>query len=503
MSVTANKLFRINVSKDNLTATLSLNGEVPPSDVSTEQIEKEITDLGIQIDEQSKKNIAQFAAELAQQKIPEVIVAAQGTPPQHDQNGRIEKLYESLSEESDAHNNQTKSHYDRSNIISVSKDQQLLRLIPPVDGTDGVNIYGKSIPHKLGREVQIKLGPGVEQKDDIVIAAINGKLEHTNEKIWVVDKLEIPGNVDFSVGNIDFDGEIEIRKNVLDLFKVHSKSSITVHGIIEAAEIHAEKDLNSLGGVAGKEKGEIIADQNINAKYITNAYVRAGQDINVHKEIVNCDLACKGSLTIENGPLVGGHTLAFKGVKVKYLGSEADVKTLVEVGIDEDLQLKCDKFTPEIQLLRRKAEKVRQVVEPLIQNQKYLNSEQKEKATELIYQATELDDKAESLTEELRRDYQKTIEEAVFEIEIIGTLYTGVTIRFPRIEAFITSPLAGPLKIVPRKVEHTLQILAIDKNSGSTHALNTSITNDKMWNTLEKLLGPLPDPADKPKEKQT
>ncbi|MCK5272354.1 MAG: DUF342 domain-containing protein, partial [Sedimentisphaerales bacterium] len=320
---------------------------------------------------------------------------------------------------------------------------------------------------------------------------------------WVVDKLEISGDVDFSVGNIDFNGEIEIRKNILDLFKVHSKSTITVHGIIEAAEIHTEKDLNGLGGIAGKEKGEISAGQNINAKYITNAHVRAGQDIKVHAEIVNCDLACKGSLTIEKGPLVGGHTLAFKGIKIKDLGSEADVKTLVEVGIDEDLRLKCDKLAPEIQLLRRKAGKVRQVVEPLLQNQKYLNSEQKEKATELIYLASELDEQAESLTEELRGDYQKTIEDGVFEIEVAGTLHTGVMIRFPRIEAFITSPLPGPLTIAPRKVEHTLQILAIDKNSGSTHTLTAGITNDPMWDTLEKLFGPLPDPVDKAEEKQT
>ena len=501
MPVTANKLFRINVSNDKLTATLSLNGDVSPSTVSAEQIEKEIADLGICIDKQGKKNIAKFAAELEQQKAPEVTIAAQGVPPKHDQDGRIEKLYESPPEEPDASDNQTQSYYDHSDIISVKKDQQLLRLIPPVDGADGTDIYGKTIAHKLGREAQIKSGPGVEQKDDVIIAVINGKLEYTDEKIWVVDKLEISGDVDFSVGNIDFNGEIEIRKNILDLFKVHSKSTITVHGIIEAAEIHTEKDLNGLGGIAGKEKGEISAGQNINAKYITNAHVRAGQDIKVNAEIVNCDLACKGSLTIEKGPLVGGHTLAFKGVKVKQLGSEADVKTLVEVGIDEDLRLKCDKLTPEIQLLRRKAGKVRRVVEPLLQNQKYLNSEQKEKATELIYLASELDEQAESLTEELRGDYQKTIEDAVFEIEITDTLCAGVTIRFPRIEAFITSPLAGPLKIVPRKVEHTLQILAIDKNSGSKHTLTAGITNDPMWNTLEKLFGPLPDPVDKAEEK--
>ena len=501
MPVTANKLFRINVSNDKLTATLSLNSDVSPSDVSAEEIEKEITNLEIRIDEQGKKNIAQFAAELAQQEAPEVVVVAQGVPPQHDENGRIEKLYESPAEEAGASDDQIQNYYDRSNIISVKKDQQLLRLIPPVDGTDGNDIYGKSIPRKLGREVQIKSGSGVEQQNDIIIATMSGKLECTAEKIWIVDKLEISGDVDFSVGNVNFGGEIEIRKNVLDLFKVHSKSTITVHGIVEAAEVHAGKDLNSLGGVAGKEKGEICAGQNINAKYITNAHVRAGQDIKVYAEIVNCDLACKGSLTIEKGPLVGGHTLAFKGVTIKDLGSEADVKTLVEVGIDEDLRLKYDKSMPEIQLLRRKAEKVRRVVEPLLQNRKYLNSEQKEKATELIYLASELDEQAESLTEELRGDYQKTIEDAVFEIEVTGTLHTGVTVRFPRIEAFITSPLAGPLKIVPRKVEHTLQILAVDKNSGSTHTLTAGITNDPMWDTLEKLFGPLPDPVDKPKEK--
>ena len=501
MPVTTNKLFRINVSEDKLTATLSLNGDVSLSDVSAEEIEKEITDLEILIDEQGKKNIAQFAAELAQQEVPEVVAVAHGTPPQHDENGRIEKLYELPAEEADASDDQIQNYYDRSNIISVKKDQQLLRLIPPVDGADGTDIYGKTIARKLGREAQIKSGSGVEQKDDVIIATMSGKLECTAEKIWIVEKLEISGDVDFSVGNVNFGGEIEIRKNILDLFKVHSKSTITVHGIIEAAEIHTEKDLNSLGGIAGKEKGEICAGQDINAKYITNAHVRAGQDIKVNAEIVNCDLACKGSLTIEKGPLVGGHTLAFKGVKVKQLGSEADVKTLVEVGIDEDLRLKCDKLTPEIQLLRRKAEKVRQVVEPLLQNQKYLNSEQKEKATELIYLASELDEQAESLTEELRGDYQKTIEDAVFEIEITDTLCAGVTIRFPRIEAFITSPLAGPLKIVPRKVEHTLQILAIDKNSGSKHTLIAGVTNDPMWDTLEKLFGPLPDPADKPEEK--
>lgn len=492
MPVTESKTFRINVSKDRLTATLSVNTASPPGAYTPKQIAEEVSALDITIDEQGNLNLEEFCKKLAENTMPEPVVIAQGTPPVHAKNGQIQKLFAlpdaPESPEAENEQNQTQSFYDRSDIVNVEKGQELVKLIPPQAGEDGLDVYGKAIPHKLGREVQLKLGPNVEQKADIVYATTSGKLEFSLEKISVNEILEIAGNVDFSVGNIHFPGDVVIRKNVLDLFKVHSESTIAVHGVVEAAEIQAGKDVVCTGGVAGKEKGVIIAGGEIQCKYITNAKVRAGKNIIVHTEIVNCDLICKGSVTIENGKLVGGNTIATGGLKAKILGSDAGVKTRIEVGADDELRQTFERVAPEIKVLRHKATKVRQVVEPLLRNQKVLNAEQKEKATELLYTSYELDEKAENLIQELRKADEIAKERAVALVEVLGDVYSGVMLFFPRLEAMITQPLKGPVKFEPRKIDGTLQIAAVDCNTGSTYAIHSGHTSDEFWNKLDELL---------------
>ena len=496
MPLTANKIINVDVDAERLTATISLNGDTMPGSITADQIMAEVAELALKIDEQGKKNIQAFANQLANETLPDPVVVAQGTPPQNDQPGRIEKLYEDQTapppdqkkEQDQPDQENTQSHYDRSSIITVDKGQKLLKLAPPVVGKDGLDVYGKIIQRKTGREFKVTLGQNVQQEGDTIIASCGGQFEFENQKAWVNPKLEIKGNVDFSVGNIDFAGEVVIAKGILDLFKVQSRSTIAVKGAIEAAEVCAGIDLIVTGGITGKEKGKIFAGNNIESKYITNAQVRAGQDVIVHKEIINCDLACKGRVTVENGPLVGGQTIATGGITVKQLGSEAGVPTVVEVGIDEALKLKFEEVAPEIEQKRRKAEKVKQVVEPLLQNQKFLNPEQKEKATELLYQAMELEESVDLMIEELRTIYQNTQEKAVPEIEVTSVAYQGVVVRFPRVQTTIKEAIKGPLKITPSKVNGTLKVIAVDSKSGYAHDLGASADPDDFWVSLEILL---------------
>lgn len=494
MPVTESKTFRINVSTDKLTATLSVNGTSPPGAYTPKQIIEEVSALGINIDEQSEKNLDEFCKTLAESTMPEPMVIAQGTPPVHAKNGYVENLCipaeQEESPQAENEQNQTQSFYEQSNIINVEKGQELARIIPPETGESGIDVYGKPIAHKPGREVQPKLGPNVEQKADTVYATASGKLEFSPEKISVNETLEVPGNVDFSVGNINFHGDVIIRKNVLDLFKVHSDSTIAVHGIVEAAEIQAGKDIVCTGGVAGKEKGVLIAGGEIQSKYITNANVRAEKNIIVHTEIVNCDLICKGSVVVESGKLVGGRTIATGGLKVKTLGSDAGVKTRIEVGIDDELRQVFDRVAPEMKVLRHKAMKVRQVVEPLLHNQKALNSEQKEKATELLYTSYELEEKADGLIRELREAEKMAEERSVALVEVLGDIYSGVMLFFPRLEAMINQPIKGPVKFEPRKIDGTWQIAAVDCKTGSMYAIHSGYTSDEFWDQLDKLLRP-------------
>ena len=490
MPLTDDKIFRVDIDDERLLASIAVNGELPTQDISADDILKQITLLHIKVDPTGKENIKALAKSLAEKKRPpNPLPIANGTPPVHDQNGKVEKLYEKPPGNEPSEKESEQSHYDRSDIITVSENQEILRLIPPISGNDGIDVFGKPIPRKLGKEAKVILGKNVTQKDDLIIATSGGRLFFDNGKAWINPVLDINGNVDFSTGNIDFPGEVIIAKNVLDLFKVRSKATISIHGLIEAAEIHAGLDLYATGGVTGKEKGKLYAANDIHSKYLTNAHVRAGKNIFVQKEIVNCDLACGGALNIENGLLGGGVTIATGGIKVKDLGSEAEVKTHLEVGIAEDLKNIFYELSPKIIQQRQQAQKIRQTVEPLLQNQKHLNAEQKEKATELLYAAADMEDSIEEAIEKIRTAQKHAQEISVPQIEVAGTLYPGVLIRFPRVETVVKNGLKGPLTIKPKKSGGTLRIIAVD-NKSNTHDLGANAAPDDFWSALARLLAP-------------
>jgi len=491
MVLTASKLFRVDVSSDGMTALLARNSDSPCRG-TPDQVLADLNALSIKVNPDLKKNIESFCSTLSTPGKLEPVVIARGTPPVADKNGKIEKLYSQDSEKTEPsaedQPSSRQSHYDRSTILTASAGQPLLKIIPPVSGSDGCNVYGKSVPRKLGIEAKVTLGPNVELKGDTVFSTAAGRISYDSNKIWVSPKLDVPGNVDFSVGNIDFSGEIEIVKNVLDLFKVKSDSTITIHGMAEAAEIRAGIDLIVKGGIIGKEKGIFFAGRDIYSKYITNANVRAGQNIIVHSEIVNSTVVCKGRLEVEHGKLVGGHTTATGGILVKELGSDANIKTLVEVGVDEAIRQLCVSLEPEIKKRRQKAHKVMQTVEPLLQNKKYLNPEQREKATELLYTAEELKDQAEEMVGQIRKAYEESIGQATPDVEILEAVYPGVTIRFPRFQTLIKQALGGPLKIKPVRVEHEWIILAVDTKTNSKHELDLGINTDPLWSLLDEIL---------------
>ena len=66
--------------------------------------------------------------------------------------------------------------------------------------------------------------------------------------------LDIPGNVDFSTGSINFLGDINIKGDVLSGFTVRAMGNIHVDGVIEAGSaVEAGGDLVVVKGILGDE----------------------------------------------------------------------------------------------------------------------------------------------------------------------------------------------------------------------------------------------------------
>ncbi|MBN2063731.1 MAG: hypothetical protein JW745_02930, partial [Sedimentisphaerales bacterium] len=76
MPLTASKKFKIAISQDQMTATLSINGDSLPADVTIESLTNELNDLKLKISEKGKVAIQTFVSDIQKKKIPEAIVIA-------------------------------------------------------------------------------------------------------------------------------------------------------------------------------------------------------------------------------------------------------------------------------------------------------------------------------------------------------------------------------------------------------------------------------------------
>ena len=367
------------------------------------------------------------------------------------------------------------SHYDRSQFVTVREGQEIARLVED--------------PADKGPRL-LRLGENVALGGDgrTVISKAVGWVAFREGVLWVQKGMQIDGDVDFSTGNISFDQDILIAGGVLDLFKVTSGGSITVGKAVEAAEIRAAHDLIVRGGIVGKEKGHCTVGRTVRAKFITNATIDAGGDVEVESEIANSTINCGGRVKLPQGVLIGGRTQATGGVSCFSIGSPAGVRTLIEAGTDPILHASLEERLNKVQEQQAKARKTREAVEPLMRNQKVLTASQKEKATELLFEASEVEEQCAKEIAALRRQHAATQERSKSEVLVSNVVHPGAVIRFAGVEATIDRDVRGPVKIAPRETDGELRVLALSTVTSSTTPLPSKAVPDKVLDLLDRLL---------------
>ncbi len=342
-----------------------------------------------------------------------------------------------------------------------------------------------------------ELGPNVAWDADgaNIVATTQGQVRVHESRIWVDEVLGIPGDVDFKTGNLDYHGDICIRGSVQDLFKVISGGTIRVVRDVEAAEIRAAVDLLVTGGISGKEKGHVFAGHDIQAKYLRNANAEAGHDIVAVNEISHSRVACGGRVRVEHGAIMAGHITAAGGVTCHTAGCSSDSLTILEAGIDEALRRLAAEHAPKIDADLKQIEKIRQTVEPLLRHQKGLSAAQKEKATELLYNASEVEERHQATIAMLRNAHADAQARCKEEIIISSTVESGVIVRFNGLEATLPAGIRGPVRISPRTFQNERQIVVNSRNGTSSYGLETRKIKDPAMDALARILASQPQPT--------
>lgn len=225
------------------------------------------------------------------------------------------------------------SHYDQMSFVIVQKGDLIATKSERGHGFDGANIFGKVIPAKEGKLNESMVDDTIKVcKDGRCTAAFSGVLNASQSKISISQILEIPGDVDFTTGRIQFPGAVMVKGSVRDQFRIVAEGAITVNGLVECAALESKQDIVLTRGMAGKDQGMIRTDQSLDAGYLEGVHAHVKGNAIVQREITNSMVCLLGELDAPRAAVRGGVIHAARGAKIGSAGSVQGVDTELVIG---------------------------------------------------------------------------------------------------------------------------------------------------------------------------
>lgn len=325
------KELEIRVSYDNMQAFLFLPTPVP-EDYSEWDVEAQLQKSGIV--HGVKKQAIQEA--IRNHIYNKEILVAEGDYQKDGTAGYYEyKFNLDFSKKPKIHPDGTVDYWSIKMVETVSEGQVIAIYHNAVQGVDGCDIKGKPLIAKRARDLVPLRGKGFSRSEDgcIYTALLDGKIEMQNGRITILPVYEVAGDVDLSIGNIDFRGDVIIHGGVCTGVKIRAAGTLTIDGVVEGANIEAGKDIVLRSGVMGASRASITTRGNISAKFFEYARIHANGMIRADV-FLNCRVSCEQDIVLDGAraSIIGGEVWAIQGISAGTLGSDGEVKTVVRIG---------------------------------------------------------------------------------------------------------------------------------------------------------------------------
>lgn len=335
--LTRDCVVKIQIDKPKMTATVDID---PPfnggADVTEAMIKEAIDNAGIKI-----QPIAEEIEKIVHNKIYETPTAiVKGVEPKPPVDGYIKWHHDLSSEKIEISIDDTGSvdYHKLLKITTVDVGEILCEKVDPVPGTDGYNVFYEPIQPKPPKVMAIVPGKNTELIDDgaTLKSMISGQLIIKGNSASVVPVYEVRGDVDYSTGNIEFNGSVIVHGSILDGFHVKAEGNVEVKQTVNAAMIEAKGDVILKEGFIGREKGLIRSKSTVAAKFIQGGTIYAEGNIVIEKNIMHSSVTSGGSIYVKSkkATIVGGHLFAADVVESEFIGSPVGTKTIIEVGVE-------------------------------------------------------------------------------------------------------------------------------------------------------------------------
>jgi uncharacterized protein (DUF342 family) len=363
-------------------------------------------------------------------KIIEHVEVCRGIPPLDGKDAELKPMFKAVDNKPKEKADGSVDFKDINNIICVKEGEILLTKIPATEGKPGLTVSNKDIPQYEGKDVQIEMGKGVtfNEEDNTFVALIDGHLEFDEKHINVLPVFMVDGDLDYSVGNIDFHETVHVRGDVLPGFSIKAKN-ILIDGLCQDSTLEASENIIIRTGVKGSHKCFLNAKNDIYTGFVENAELVADNNIEIVSFCYNSKLFSKNCIIAKGSESVisGGVINAFGGVIATELGKKGCATFTVAVGTKYDLEDRIKEIMAEKEKIEKILHDTDEKLKTLArQNSKiHENAKLKQIVTSrklLLKKYEKINDRVEALIEDSMHAFPV--------IEVKNAIYDGVILKF-------------------------------------------------------------------------
>lgn len=369
----------------------------------------------------------------------EDVLIVQGIQPVNGEDGKVKFLFKADKKAKPVAIDKDSNHLDFHNISvieDVAKDQPLAQLIAPTRGTPGKDVFGQSIEVQAGKECALPAGKETKISDrdkNTLVSCINGNVKYDGRVISVSSDYKVEKDVDFSVGNISYKGAVSIKGDVKSGFNISAGGNIEIGGIVNDATIKSEGDIKIAGGFVGSGKGKIEARGDVTIGFARNQMI-IGNNIIFSREAIDCVVYARETIVAKGGRLsiVGGMLTAGSLIEVDVLGSEIEIPTEVEVGINYAASKGLMSVKKELNFMKCTLEKIDNEINTL-KNLKeakgILDQKHQEAFNAFLKQKEKLEEELKDLTQREKIASKRLEVNKDAKVIVHHTCFPGVTIK--------------------------------------------------------------------------
>lgn len=288
--------------------------------------------------------------------IPYIIAA--GIRPINGTDGTVTYLFEKVVENKPKEDEHGFVNYkDLGLIRNITAGTVIADITLPTEGSQGINIKNQIIRQRPGAPAFVPQGMNVGISEDglKLIALADGNLKYTGSQFAIDTVFDMKGDVDISTGNLDFIGDIIIRGEVMEGFKLSSQKNITIYGNVTGATIEANGDVTIKKGCINSK---ITSHGSVSVDFVESSNIACDGDLKADAFIFS-DVYCGGELTAsgKRGALMGGKYTCLKNLSAQTIGTKSYTATIVTVGdnavmVEERSEKAAQKENIETQILR-------------------------------------------------------------------------------------------------------------------------------------------------------